>query len=91
MQKKTFIATGVVIGLAITLSACDLGGKISEPFNDAKRAGEDNSAALIITMPDGFSNQATKCVAGIRYTSAFKGDATYGSISVVGGDNGCKK
>src|SRR5690242_4163497 len=93
MNKKVLGLAGVVVAAGLTLSACDLGyEKITEPFNDAKRAGEDSSPALIITFPDGFSNQATKCVKGVRYTSAFKGDHAYGAISMDSSPtNGCQR
>lgn len=84
--RKIGIAGGVV-ALVLSLSACDLMAKVNEPFNDAKRSGEDSSPAKVITMPDGFSNLATKCVDGVRYTVAFHGDNPYGSVSVT---NGCK-
>jgi hypothetical protein len=78
----------VILGAAVMLAAVALTGcglnKISQPFNDAPRSdNEDHSAAQVITMPDGFSNLATKCVNGVRYTVAFHNDGAYGAISTV--------
>jgi hypothetical protein len=71
------------IALAALVTGCGL-NKISQPFNDAPRSdNEDHSAAQVITMPDGFSNLATKCVNGVRYTVAFHNDGEYGAISTV--------
>jgi len=82
-MNKTFPLIAVAAVAAITLTGCGL-NKMSQPFNDAPRsANEDDSAAQIITMPDGFSNLATKCVGGIRYTVAFHNDAAYGAVSTV--------
>lgn len=73
--------TGIIFATLVT--GCGL-NKISQPFNDAPRSdNEDHSAAQVITMPDGFSNLATKCVNGVRYTVAFHNDGAYGAISTV--------
>lgn len=83
-MKKIIILGAVVAVAAFTLTGCDALAKYTEPFKDAPRsANEDNSAARVITMPDGFSNLATKCVDGMRYTVAYHGDSTYGAINVV--------
>lgn len=75
--------TAAAIAVAALVTGCGL-NKLSQPFNDAPRsANEDDSAAQVITMPDGFSNLATKCVGGIRYTVAFHNDGEYGAISTV--------
>lgn len=78
------LIAGAVV-LAGSLTACDLSDKISEPFKDAPRSSKSyEGPADVITMPDGFSNAATKCIApGVRYTSAYHGDAPYGAISVI--------
>lgn len=65
----------------LSLGACSQ--KAVEPFRDAPTAGHDNKPAQIIEMPDGFSNLATKCVNGMRYTVAYHGDHSYGAINVA--------
>lgn len=90
-----FITVAATVALAgvglLALSACGLGGdKANEPFKDAGRAGSDGSPAVVIYMPDGFSNLATKCVHGVRYTVAYHGDSAYGAVTTLGGPgNGC--
>jgi hypothetical protein len=72
----------VVSATLATLASC--GGKTAEPFEDAGRGQTFSERADTVTMPDGFSNLATKCgPGGMRYTVAFHGDAPYGAISVV--------
>lgn len=78
----------LAIGAIVALPACT--GKATEPFKDADRAGTNNTPADTITMPDGFSNVATKCDHGNRVYVIFHGDNTYGSIAVVPGDPTCK-
>lgn len=93
ISKVTLIVGGTVITglLSLTLMAGCGTGKVSEPFNDAQRAREFNQPADIITMPDGFSNLATKCgPGGMRYTVVFHQDGPYGSVSVTA-DPSCPK
>jgi hypothetical protein len=72
------LALAVVVGSA---TACSAKGR--EPFKDAPVQGKhDRTPARIIEMPDGFSNLATKCVDGMRYTVAYHGDHAYGAITV---------
>lgn len=80
VRKILLGAAGFVIAL-VTLTAC--GDKANEPFKDAPRDGSNNDPAVVIEMPDGFSNLATKCVNGVRYTVAFHGDNHYGSVATV--------
>lgn len=89
--NKIVMAACAVVVAVIALAACGLGGdKANEPFKDAGRAGSDGSPALVIYMPDGFSNLATKCVHGVRYTVAYHGDSAYGAVTTLGGPgNGC--
>jgi hypothetical protein len=78
VKKLSFI--GVIVVLT-GLSACSQ--KNREPFRDAPTLGtHDRTPARIIEMPDGFSNIATKCVDGVRYTVAYHGDRSYSSINV---------
>ncbi|MDQ0376523.1 hypothetical protein [Amycolatopsis thermophila] len=92
MKKRTLALAAALAAVVATTTACDFTDKITEPFNDAPRSQfTDSSPADIITMPDGFSNLATKCVRGNRYTVAYHGDASYGSISVVPNDPTCTR
>lgn len=81
----------VLIGVALTASACDWGDKVTEPFQDADRTGTVNNDPVdIITDADGFSNVATKCDHGNRLYMAYHGDYPYGAIAVVAKDPTCK-
>jgi hypothetical protein len=77
--------TGLVAGL--TLSGCS--SKSLEPFQDAPRAGTNSAPADVVTMPDGFSNVATKCDGPNRVYVVFHGDSTYGALAVVPNDPRC--
>lgn len=72
-----------IVGLTVGMSACDPIGKATEPFKDAPRGSTNSDPADMITMPDGFSNIATKCVDGIRYSVLYHADNPYGSLSTV--------
>lgn len=93
MQKRTrryllLFAAGFVGTLAISLlSGCSQ--KAQEPFRDAPRGSTNTAKADTLTMPDGFSNVATKCDHGNRVYVAFHGDSTYASIAVVPNDPSC--
>jgi hypothetical protein len=91
LSKKQWglaVTGGAITVLAITAAGC--GDKANEPFKDAPRSGSNGDPALVVYMPDGFSNLSTKCVNGIRYTVAYHGDHAYGSIAVTPGpNNGC--
>jgi hypothetical protein len=88
VKKVTLVTVG--LGAAcLALTAC-MGDKANEPFKDAPRSGSNGAPALIIYMPDGFPNLATKCVGGIRYTVAYHANHSYGAISTLSGPgNGC--
>lgn len=88
MRRIAYAIAAALLAVA-TLTACG-GNKANEPFKDAPRDGANHDPALIIEMPDGFSNLATKCIAGIRYTVAFHGDNHYGSVTTVA-DPACKR
>ncbi|WP_063728932.1 hypothetical protein [Streptomyces sp. RTd22] len=83
-RRTTVIALAAVL-LGTALTACDPGEKYTEPWRDAPRSGTDNSSALVFTMPDGFGNGATKCLAGtgVRVTTLYHQDGPYGSVSTV--------
>ena len=73
-----------------TTGCNDRGTKANQPFDDAGRTATENDApAQIITMPDGFSNLASKCDGPNRIYSAFHGDNHYGALAVVKDDPRC--
>jgi hypothetical protein len=95
MKKKT---TPLIVGLASTtlvfvgLFSAGCGAKYTEPFKDAPRSGVvNNEAADLITMPDGFSNAATKCDHKNRIYVVYHGDNPYGTIFVVPNDPTCAR
>lgn len=88
--KRTLVACATGATALLVLTGCGM-EKYNEPFNDAQRAKEFSGPADVITMPDGFSNLATKCgPGGMRYTVVFHLDSAYGSVSVVP-DPACPK
>jgi len=92
-HTTTIVLAGTALAAVVALSfaaGCGV-SKVSEPFNDAPRAREWNGSADVVTMPDGFSNLATKCgPGGMRYSVIFHQDGAYGSVSVVP-DGSCPK
>lgn len=84
------VAAGTCMAVGLLLSGCG-GDKANEQYQDAPRSGLDNGTALVITMPDGFNNVATKCIqgTGIRVAVVFHNDSSYGSVSMVA-DPTCK-
>lgn len=77
----------IVIMIAVlVLTGC----KANEPFKDAPTGARNNAPADTISMPDGFSNVATKCDHGNRVYVIFKSDGSYGSVAVVPDDPSCK-
>lgn len=88
MKRNVLFLAAALVAAAFTLTAC-MGDKANEPFKDAPRNGSNGDPALVIYMPDGFSNLATKCVNGDRYTVAYHGDHAYGSVNVVAADPSC--
>lgn len=80
----------VILVVATVATACGSMGKMNEPYEDAPRGTTNQDRADTITFPDGFSNVATKCDHGNRVYVIFKGDAAYGSLSVVRDDPTCK-
>lgn len=67
--------------LVTTITACS--DKATEQYKDAPRNGINKDPALIIEMPDGFSNLATKCIDGVRYTVLFHNNSKYGAVATV--------
>lgn len=90
-MKRALATAGVLAAVLLGTAGCDWSDKVTEPFKDSPRSSRaDESPADVITMPDGFSNLATKCVDGNRYTVAYHGDAPYASINVVPADPTCR-
>jgi hypothetical protein len=87
-KTKIVLTSAAVILATGGLVSCSVKG--NEPFKDAHVSSRNNSAAEVGTMPDGFSNWATKCDYGNRVYVIFKKDHTYGSIAVVAQDPTCK-
>ena len=85
--RRLASATLLVLTAGV-LAGCGL-EKAQEPFQDAPRGTSNQEPADTVTFPDGFSNVATKCDHGNRLYVAFKGDAAYGSVTVVADDPTC--
>ena len=92
MNKYRTPAIAATLAVAMAaLTGCGSWDKAAEPYEDASRGAANNAPADTITMPDGFSNLATKCDHGNRVYVAFKGDNLYASIAVVPNDLTCPK
>lgn len=89
MNSKKIALGAVALMLAFAVVGC---AKFVEPYKDAPRSGTTNEApADTVTMPDGFSNAATKCDHGNRVYVAYHGDKPYASIAVVANDPTCAR
>lgn len=88
-MNKALLAAAAIAGL--TLAGCGAyGDKYSQPYNDAPRSRVlNNTPADVVTLPDGFSNLATKCDHGNRIYVAFHGNRGYASLAVVAHDASC--
>lgn len=78
-----------LVALAFTATALTGCAKMQEPFKDAERGATNDDPADTITMPDGFSNLATKCDHGNRIYVAFHGDGAYAGLAVVPNAEDC--
>ena len=77
-------AAALVATVVIVLSACSSTSKVTEPFRDARVSSTNTAPAIVVEMPDGFSNFAYKCIKkGIGAAVAFHGDANRAAISLV--------
>lgn len=86
MMRKVLAALAVAGLLAST--GCS---KIAEYGNDAPVKSRDDSPADVYSMPDGFSNVASKCDRyGNRMYVLYHGDSPYGSVAVVPADPSCR-
>jgi hypothetical protein len=89
MKVKNKVALGLAgVVATFSLTAC-LGDKYTEPYRDAPRNGTDSGPAIVVEMPDGFSNGAAKCLVlngkrtGVLFVSAYHGDHAYGAVTAV--------
>ncbi len=89
MRTRTIALALAALATASAVSGC--GMKAAEPFKDAPRGASNTAPADTITMPDGFSNVASKCDGPNRVYVIFKGDRAYGSIAVVANDPRCPR
>jgi hypothetical protein len=88
MKKHALWGAAIAVVLLST-AGCS---KITEPWNDAKIEHKDDSPAEVYSMPDGFSNFATKCDRhGNRVYVLYHGDNPYGSMTVTPNDPSCSK
>lgn len=85
------LAAVLAVTVALVLSGCGENSKYTERYKDADRSSTKNTEpAEVGTMPDGFSNYATKCDRpGIRVYVLFHEDSPYGDIAVIADEN-CK-
>lgn len=84
----------IVVGSVLCLGALAIAGcsKMTEPYNDAPIDHKNDDAAVVYSMPDGFSNFATKCDEnGNRVYTAFKGDNNRAALAVVPQDPTCRR
>lgn len=90
MNRRVVVVAGV-LAAGLVLAGCQIGGdKVNEQFKDAPRTAQiNNTAAQVVTMPDGFSNLATKCDNGNRIYVVFHNNSAYGSVAVVPNAPGC--
>jgi len=90
-RQAVAVVAAVLIGTGLIAGAVGCGAKNTEPYHDGPRSGVVNrTAADLITMPDGYSNVATKCDHGNRIYVAFKGDANRAAMWGVADDPTCK-
>ncbi len=88
-NQRIAASVGGILLIGGLLTSCSW-DKFSEPYKDARRGSTNDKPADVITMPDGFSNAASKCDGPNRIYVVYKGDERYGSIAVVPNDPRCK-
>lgn len=91
IRVPRWVALPVAGAIALAaLAGCGL-AKATEPFKDSPTTDFRNDApAMIVQMPDGFNNAATKClVPGIRIAVTYHHDSPYGGIAMVA-DKNCR-
>jgi hypothetical protein len=88
-RKNAISACAGAVLLTAFAAGCGF-NKFTEPFNDAPIASKNDNPAAVFSMPDGFSNFATKCAdTGHRVYVVYHGDGAYGAVTVIS-DPKCK-
>jgi len=83
-----YAMAAILLAAGLALGGCSKAGEV---YNDAPIAAKDDTSAEVYSMPDGFSNVASKCDRhGHRIFVAYHGDSPYGSIAVID-DPACTK
>lgn len=89
-MSPKIVAVGFAAAAIMSLAACGADSKFTEQYQDAPVSGRDDSAAVIINMPDGFANIATKCYNGDRiYVIRDGSSAVRGGIAIHADDPSC--
>ena len=92
--RRAAVAGVALLGLALSLSACDPTDSSSQPFNDSPvdksqgRGGIQDGPGVIVNMPDGFSNIAYKCVRSpdgswTMFSTIYHKGLSYGALTVT--------
>jgi PBP1b-binding outer membrane lipoprotein LpoB len=88
MIRSKAVCAAALCAAALTVAGCS--NKAQQAYNDAPRTATQNDGpAQVVTMPDGFSNVASKCDGPNRVYVLFHSDGSYGSVSVVANDPRC--
>lgn len=85
-MKRT-IATVAAIAVAVAFAVAGCSG---DAYKDADQVGTNDSGAEIGTMPNDFSNFATKCDNGNRVYTINNRAGAFGAIALVPADPTCK-
>jgi hypothetical protein len=81
IRRLRLAAVALVAAGALALAGCS---KATEVFNDAPINSKNDLPADVYSMPDGFSNVASKCDGkGHRIFVAYHGDSAYAAIAVI--------
>lgn len=95
MKMRNKIGAGLaLVGVVFALSACDPTDSGSQPWNDAAvdkskgSSGVMNGPAVIVNMPDGFSNVSYKCVKNpdgtwTMFSTVYHKGASYAALAVT--------
>lgn len=85
------VASVFIVGVVMVVaSACGSStSKANQPYLDSGNKASDNTAAITIVDPDGFSNMSAKCVGRDGVYAAYHNDNAYAAIQVVPNDPNC--
>jgi hypothetical protein len=93
-RRTALVAAGAAAAFA--LAACGSDSKTVEQYKDAGVSSRNDAPAEVGTMPDGFSNWASKCDGPNRVYTVFHynnakdtGGDVAGAIAVVANDPRC--